>query len=150
MKVILKQDVKDLGKSGSLVEVSEGYARNFLFPRQLAAEATPAALKQWEEKKKADARREERLKAQAEELAKQLEAAKIVVRHRVGQEGRLYGTITHKELAHAIHEQTGLEVDKRKIDLAEHINHCGTHPFSVKLHHSVVAKMSVSVQELAD
>jgi large subunit ribosomal protein L9 len=149
VKVILNKDVKDLGKAGALVDVTEGYARNFLFPRQLAAEATPAALKQLEERKKAEQRREERLKAQAQDTAKQLEAAKIVVRHKAGEMGRLYGTITHKELAQAIQQQTGLEVDKRKIDLPEHIKTLGSHPFVVKLHPTVVAKMSVTVQEEA-
>ena len=96
MKVILNKDIKDVGKAGALVDVSEGYARNFLFPRKLAAEATPAAMKQWEEMKKAEERKEARLKAAAEELAKVLEEAKVVVTAKSGEGGGLYGTITSK------------------------------------------------------
>ncbi|MEB3197262.1 MAG: 50S ribosomal protein L9 [Candidatus Sericytochromatia bacterium] len=146
MKVILNKDVKDLGKSGSLVEVSEGYARNFLFPRQIAAEATPAVLKQWEEKKKAEQRKEERLRAQAQELAQVLQAAKVVVSHKVGENGRLFGTITHKEIAQAIQQQTGHDVDKRKIE-AEPIKTLGFHEFVVKLHPQVTAKMRIEVRQ---
>lgn len=147
MKVILNKDVKDIGKAGALVEVSEGYARNFLFPRKLAAEATPAAMKQWEEMKKAEARKEERLKAAAQELAKLLEEAKVVVTAKSGEGGRLYGTITSKEIAHAISKQTGHEVDKRKIELNDPIKALGTFQFAVKLHPQVSAKMRVTVQE---
>lgn len=147
MKVILNKDVKDIGKAGALVDVSEGYARNFLFPRKLANEATPAAMKQWEEMKKAEQRREERRKAEAEELAKKLEEAKVVVTAKSGEGGRLYGTITAKEIAQAISKQTGHEVDKRKIELADAIKALGTFQFVVKLHPQVAAKMRVTVQE---
>lgn len=149
MKVILNKDVKDVGKAGALVDVSEGYARNFLFPRKIATEATPSALKQWEEQKKAEQRREDRLKAAAEDLAKVLEVAKVVVTAKSGEGGRLYGTITAKEIAQAIQKQTGHEVDKRKIDLADPIKALGTHQFVVKLHPQVAAKMKVNVQEEA-
>ncbi len=147
MKVILNKDVKDIGKAGALVEVSEGYARNYLFPRKLAAEATPSAMKQWEEMKKAEQRKEDRLKAAAEELAKVLEAATVVVTAKSGEGGRLYGTITSKEVAQAISKQTGHEVDKRKIELGEAIKALGTFQFVVKLHPQVSAKMRVTVQE---
>jgi large subunit ribosomal protein L9 len=147
MKVILNKDVKDIGKAGALVEVSEGYARNYLFPRKLAAEATPAAMKQWEEMKKAEARKEERLKAAAQDLAKVLEEAQVVVKAKSGEGGRLYGTITSKEIAQAIAKQTGHDVDKRKIELHDPIKGIGTHAFMVKLHPQVSAKMRVTVQE---
>ena len=149
MKVILNKDIKDVGKQGALVDVSEGYARNFLFPRKFATEATPSAMKQWEEQKKAEIRREDRLKATAEELAKVLEEAKVVVSAKCGEGGRLYGTITSKEIAAAIQKQTGHEVDKRKIDLHDPIKGIGTHAFFVKLHPQVSAKMRVIVQEEA-
>jgi large subunit ribosomal protein L9 len=147
MRVILSKDVKDLGKAGSLVDVSEGYARNFLFPRKLAAEATPAAMKQWEEQKKAEQRREERLLAEAQTLAKELEQAKVVMTAKAGEGGKLYGTITTKEIAAAIQKQTQHPVDKRKIDLDEPIRTLGTHQIDVKLHPQVHAKMRVQVQE---
>lgn len=147
MKVILNKDVKELGKSGALVDVSEGYARNFLFPRQLAAEATPAAMKQWEERKKAEQRKEERLLAQAQELGKELESTQVVLKAKSGEGGKLYGTITTKEIAQAITKQTKHDVDKRKIDLPEHIKTLGTHNFTLKLHPKVTVAMKVSVQE---
>jgi large subunit ribosomal protein L9 len=134
MKVILNADVKDVGKSGALVDVSEGYARNFLFPRKLAAEATPAAMKQWEERKKAEQRKEERLLAAAQELAKELGEAKVVLKAKSGEGGKLYGTITNKEIAAAIEKQTKHEVDKRKIEINEPIKALGTYNFTVKLH----------------
>ncbi|HEY9722135.1 MAG TPA: 50S ribosomal protein L9, partial [Oscillatoriaceae cyanobacterium] len=139
MRVILSKDVKDLGKSGALVEVSEGYARNFLFPRQLAAEATPAAMKAYEERKKSEQRKEERLLQQAQELAKALEEAKVVLHAKAGEGGKLYGTITTKEIAQAIDKQTQHPVDKRKIELAEPIRALGTYQIDVKLHPQVHA-----------
>jgi large subunit ribosomal protein L9 len=147
MKVILNADVKDVGKSGALVDVSEGYARNFLFPRKLAAEATPAAMKQWEERKKAEQRKEERLLAAAQELAKELGEAKVVLKAKSGEGGKLYGTITNKEIAAAIEKQTKHEVDKRKIEINEPIKALGTYNFTVKLHPKVSASMKVSVTE---
>lgn len=147
MKVILNADVKDVGKSGALVDVSEGYARNFLFPRKLAAEATPAAMKQWEEKKKAEQRKEERLLAAAQEIAKELGEAKVVLKAKSGEGGKLYGTITNKEIAAAIEKQTKHEVDKRKIEINEPIKALGTYNFTVKLHPKVSASMKVSVTE---
>lgn len=147
MRVILNKDVKDLGKSGALVEVSEGYARNFLFPRQLAAEATPGAMKQWEERKAAEKRKEARLLAEAQALAKELETAKVVVHAKSGEGGKLYGTITTKEIAEAIKKQTPFEVDKRKIELADPIKGLGMFQFVVKVHPLVTATMRVSVTE---
>lgn len=147
MKVILNNDVKDLGKAGSLVEVSEGYARNFLFPRKLAAEATPAAMKQWEEKKKAEARREAKLLAEAQELAKVLEGTTVEVTGKSGEGGRLYGTITNKEIAQELAKQTPHKIDKRKIELKEPIKSLGHHQVQVKLHPQVTATMRVHVAE---
>jgi large subunit ribosomal protein L9 len=148
MRVILNKDVKDLGKAGDLVEVSEGYGRNFLFPRSLAAEATAGALKQWEERKAAEERKQARLLAEAKEFAKELEQAKIVVSAKSGDGGKLYGTITTKEIGEAIAKQTAHAVDKRKIELQEHIKTLGVHPFVLRLHPQVIAHMKVIVQEL--
>ncbi|MFP5504158.1 MAG: 50S ribosomal protein L9 [Candidatus Sericytochromatia bacterium] len=147
MKVILNNDVKDLGKAGSLVDVSEGYARNFLFPRKLAAEATPAAMKQWEEKKKAEARREARVLAEAQELAKVLEGTTVEVTSKSGEGGKLYGTITSKEIASELAKQTPHKIDKRKIELKEPIKSLGHHQVQVKLHPQVTATMRVHVAE---
>jgi large subunit ribosomal protein L9 len=149
MKVILNADIKDVGKAGALIDVSEGYARNFLFPRKLAAEATPAALKQWEEKKAAEARKEARLLQQAQETAKLLEEAKVTVSAKSGSDGRLYGQVTSKEIAQAIAKQTPHEVDKRKIELQDPIKAIGVFQFKVKLHPQVHATMRVQVVEEA-
>lgn len=146
MRVILNQDVKDIGKAGSLVEVSEGYARNFLFPRKLAAEATPGALKQWEAEKAAAVRREAKAIAEAKEAAGALEKLKLTVSAKTGAEGRLYGTITTKEIAEAIAKQTPYKADKRKIELAEPIKSLGAHPFTLKLHPQVSASLKIHVQ----
>ena len=147
MKVILKKDVKDIGKAGSLVDVSDGYARNFLFPRALASEATPGAMKEYEERKAAEARKEARLLAESQAAAKLLEEAKVVVKAKPGEGGRLYGTITTKEIAEAVSKQTPHKVDKRKIELPDPIKALGTYQFTVKLHPQVTAKMKVTVQE---
>lgn len=147
MKVILNADVKDVGKAGALIDVSEGYARNFLFPRKLAVEATPAAMKQLDEKKAAEARREAKLLAAAQETAKQLGELTVKVTAKSGSDGRLYGTITSKEIAQAIAKQTPHEVDKRKIELNDAIKSLGTFQFKVKLHPQVQATMRVQVVE---
>ncbi|WP_041695565.1 50S ribosomal protein L9 [Alicyclobacillus acidocaldarius] len=145
MKVILLQDVKGQGKQGEIKEVSEGYARNFLFPRKLAEEATPQALKALEEKR----RKEERLKAQeladAKALAERLDNLKVTIRSQVGKDGRLFGAITTKHIADALKEQ-GFEVDKRKIALPDPIKSLGGHKVTIKLHPEVHVQILVYVE----
>lgn len=145
MKVILLQDVKALGKSGEVVNVSDGHARNFLFPRHLAQEATEGALKQVEQRIKTEKIKAARLRAEAEELAVKLDQAKITVKAKAGTEGRLYGAVTGKEIAEAVQSQTGLAVDKRKFDLAEPIKHLGACEIHAKVHPEVTATLHVTV-----
>lgn len=145
MKVILLQDVKSLGKSGDVVTVSDGHARNYLFPRHLAQEATEGALKQVEQRIKTERIKAAKLKAEAEELASKLDQARITVKAKAGTEGRLYGAVTAKEIADAVKSQTGLVVDKRKIDLAEPIKHLGEFEIRAKVHPEVTATLHVTV-----
>lgn len=145
MRVILTKPVKDLGKAGDLVEVSEGYARNFLVPRCLAMEATPAALKHHRERLRQEQLKQDRIREEARQFAHRLEAAKVTLTAKAGEGGRLYGAVTNKEIGQAIKTQAGLEVDKRKIELDEPIRSLGAFTFTVKLHPDVSARMKVTV-----
>lgn len=145
MKVILLQDVKALGKSGEVVNVSDGHARNFLFPRNLAQEATEGALRMVEQRIKTEKVKAAKLKAEAEELAAKLGGAKITVKAKAGTEGRLYGAVTGKEIADAVKSQTGLAVDKRKFDLTEPIKHLGPFELHAKVHPEVTATLHITV-----
>lgn len=147
MKVILTQEVKDVGRGGAIVDVSEGYARNFLFPRKLAVEATENALKQQREREKSQKIKEEKLLAEARERAKQLEERLTTISAKSGEGGKLYGTVTTKEIAQALKTQIGLEVDKRKIELPEPIRSLGTFEVPIKVHPQVTAKMRIQVTE---
>lgn len=145
MKVILIHDVKTVGKSGEILEVSDGYARNFLFPRQLAQEATEGALKQAEQRIRTEQIKRAKIKAEAEELAGQLGSAKVVLKAKAGTEGRLYGAVTAKEIAEAVKGQTGLTVDRRKLELGEPIKALGTFEIPARIHPEVTATLHVDV-----
>lgn len=121
MKVILLQDVKGSGKKDEIINVSDGYARNFLFPKKLAAEATPGALKEIQKKRAAEDAREAQRRAEAEEKARQMRGQVITMPVKCGEKGRLYGSITTQEIAAELEKQLGIKVDKKKIDLAEPI-----------------------------
>ena len=147
MKVILLQDVKSVGKKGDMVNVSEGYAKNFLIPRKLGVEATNSNLndlklrKQSEEKRKA-----EELQA-AKDLKAVLEGKKVLVKVRAGENGKLFGSVTSKEIAEALEEQTGLKVDKKKMVLEDQIKTTGERKIPVKLHPQVTAELLVEIKE---
>lgn len=147
MKVLLKQDVAKIGKKGEMLEVKEGYARNFLFPNGLAVEAVGGALKQHEEEKKAQDRRKAKEKEEAEVLAAKLKGLTITLRHKAGEEGRLFGSITSAEIAEAL-KQKGFDIDKKKIHLEDPIRLVGTHSVTTKLHPEVVASIRVVVEKL--
>jgi len=114
MKVILKQDVNKLGASGDLVEISDGYARNFLFPRNLADEATPERMKEWKDKEAARKKKEVRLEKEARELQKKLSGRAVKVKASIGEKGRLFGSITAANVAESIVSQLAVEVEKKK------------------------------------
>ena len=145
MKVILLADVKGTGKKQDIVNVSDGFARNFLFPKKLAMEATPGASKEIERKQAAERAREMERRAAAEKKAASLRGKVIHVVAKCGAQGRLYGSVTGQEIAEALNAQHGVEVDKRKIDLAEPIRTVGETEVVVKLYPEISAKMTVRV-----
>ena len=146
MEFILKQDVKGTGKAGQVVKVSDGYARTKLIPGGLAVEATPANKKAIEREKAKAKEKYEADKAAALDLAHQLADKIIVVKTKVGESGRLFGAITSKEIASAITEQTGVEVDKRKIVLDKPIKETGVETIEIKLFQDVKAKVVVKIE----
>ena len=146
MEVILKQDVKGTGKAGQVVKVSDGYARNKLIPGGLAVEATPANKKAIEREKAKAKEKYEADKAAALDLSHQLADKIIVVKTKVGDNGRLFGAITSKEIAAAITEQTGIEVDKRKIMLDKPIKETGVETVEIKLFQDIKAKVVVKIE----
>jgi large subunit ribosomal protein L9 len=145
MKVILKQDVPRLGKQGDVVNVNDGYARNFLFPRQLAQEATAGSLKEVERQRKLQAAKEQRAEEEARSLAQRLTGSKVVVTARSGEGGRLFGSITNQDIAAAIKKQLKLTVDKRKIELKEPIKALGEYNVTLRLYTDVTSEIKVQV-----
>ena len=144
MKVILLQDVKALGKKGEVVNVNDGYARNFILPKKLGVEANGKNLNDLKLQKNNEAKvAQEHLDA-AKKLAEEL---KVVLTMKVGEGGRTFGSVSSKEIAEAVKEQMHLDIDKKKIQLKEQIKTLGTHIVSVKLHPEVTAELKVSVKE---
>ncbi|QHT58637.1 50S ribosomal protein L9 [Paenibacillus lycopersici] len=146
MKVIFLQDVKGQGKKGEIKDLSEGYVRNFLFPKNLAKPASEGNVKTLDAQKAAELRKKEQEKADAQALGARLEAMKVVVKTKAGEGGRLFGAITSKQIAEAL-EALGVKVDKRKIELEEPIRTLGVTQVQVKLHPEVKAKLSVHASE---
>ena len=147
MKVILLCDVKGSGKKDDIINVSDGYARNFLFPKKWAVEATPGAVKEIERKRAAEEKLEREHRAAAEELARQLKDKLILLKVKCGGQGRLYGRITSAEIAAALKEQHGVDVDKRKIE-CEDIRQVGETAITVSLYTGVKTPMKVRVEAL--
>lgn len=149
MKVILLQDVKSLGKKGEIVNVNDGYARNFILPKKLGVEANNKNMNELKlQKKKEEKIAQENLDA-AKALREALEAGKVELPIKVGEGGRTFGSVSSKEIGQAVKDQLGLEVDKKKIQLKETIKTLGTHIVPVKLHPEVTAELKVSVIEEA-
>ena len=146
MKVILKQDVKGQGKKGELVSVSDGYARNFLFPRDLAVPADAQAMNDLKNKEEAARHRLEMEKKNAEETARLLTGKTLKLSAKAGQGGRLFGSVTTKEAAEELRRQFGVEVDKRKIEMAD-IKAFGSYEALIKLAQGITASMTVVVSE---
>jgi large subunit ribosomal protein L9 len=144
IQVILQQDVDKLGKSGELVRVRPGFARNFLLPRQLAVTATSAAVKRIEHEKQVALAKAEKGKKEAREIAAQVDALSIKLSLKAGEDGKLFGSVGTKDLEHAIAAQ-GLKIDRKKIQLAEPIKQIGSYEISVKLVSDVAATLKVEV-----
>lgn len=145
MKVVLQKDIKGLGKKDQAVEVADGYARNYLIPRGLALEASSGALKQAEDARQAKKRKEEREEAQAREVARRLKETGITIRVRAGEQGRLYGSVTSKDVADALKSVVKLDVDRRKIELEDPIRTVGEHHVDIKLYPGITASVKVVV-----
>ena len=147
MKVILQQDVRGQGKKGQLVEVSDGYARNFLLPKKLAVPATAENVNTMKMQDKAKKAREAEEKAQAQALSEKLQSCPVKIAAKAGQGGRLFGSITSKEISEELKKQYGVDVDKRKIELDGDIKAFGTYRCEVKLYTGISAKVYVVVTE---
>ena len=147
MKVILLQDVKGKGKKGQMIEVSDGYARNFMLPKKMAIEATADAINTMKMNDKATQERIAREKAEALETSKKLRAMTLVVKAKGGGAGRLFGAVTNAEIASALEKQ-GIKLDKRKIVLAENIKNIGTYTVTCKLGYEINAPLTVKIEEL--
>ena len=146
MKVILKQDVKGLGKKGELVNASDGYARNFLFPRNLAAEANAQSMSELKNKQQAEKYRIATEPAEAKANAERMNGKTIKMTAKAGANGKLFGSVTSKEIAEKVKEEFGIVTDKRKI-VVEDIKQFGTYEFEVKLYTGISAKLFVMVGE---
>ena len=147
MKVILLQDVKSLGKKGEVVEVSEGYARNFILPKKLGVEANNNNLNDLKLQKANDQKVAQQQLEDAQAFAQKLEQLEIIVEMKAGECGRKFGSISSKEIAVAAKEQHGVELDKKKLQLPEAIKSFGCYEVTAKLHPKVSAKLKVKVQE---
>ena len=147
MKVILTQDVKGKGKKGQMIEVSDGYARNFMLPRKIAIEATPDAVNTMKMNDKATQERIAREKAEALEISKTLRGLTVVVKAKGGGAGRLFGSITNQEIADSLKAQSGINLDKRKIVIADTIKTVGTYTVTCKLGYEITAPLTVKIEE---
>ena len=148
MKVILTQDVKGKGKKGQMIEVSDGYARNFMLPRKIAIEATPDAVNTMKMNDKANQERIAREKAEALEISKTIRGLTVVVKAKGGGAGRLFGSITNQEIADALKAQSGINLDKRKSVLADTIKSVGTYTATCKLGYEITAPLTVKIEEI--
>ncbi|PYG89098.1 LSU ribosomal protein L9P [Ruminiclostridium sufflavum DSM 19573] len=148
MKVILKQDVKGLGKKEQMVEASDGYARNFLFPKGLAVEASAANVNIMKTKKEAESQKKEREIAQAKELAKKIKDITLTLKVKAGENGKLFGSITSKDVAEAMKAQQKLEIDKKKLVMPDALKSVGTFDVEVKLYPEINSKFTVKIESL--
>ncbi len=148
MKVVLLEDVKGKGKKNDVINVADGYARNYLFPKNLAVEATPAKLREISLQKAAYERQKKQDMEDAKALAAKIEGIKVHVKTKVGEGGKLFGAISNKDIAESLAEQHGFNIDKKKIVLKEPIKNLGEHPVSIKLHTDVQAKITVVVEAI--
>ena len=145
MKVILKQDVSNLGDAGDIVDVADGYGNNYLVPRNLAMKATRGAAKDAEAMRQARVKREARNRGEAEELKGKLEARPVTIQAKAGEDGTLYGSVGNAAVADAIKEQLGIPVDRRRIPMEKPFKQLGTHDVDVRIHTDVTATIRVEV-----
>lgn len=146
MKIILKEDVEKLGERGDVVEVADGYARNFLLPKQMAVQAQPGKIEEIKKIEKRKRKKEEEKKEQAREQAAKMEEEKLVFPVKAGEKGRLFGSVTSQDIAEEL-EQKGFEIDRRNIDLEENIKELGEHQVAIKIYSDISAEVTVEVVE---
>ena len=146
MKVLLNEAVKNVGRAGEIKEVKNGYARNYLIPRGLAAMANSSAVKQAEAQRQAEERREAKNLSANQTLGNKVAAATITLRARVGEQGRLYGAITASDIATALTAEVGQEIDRRRVELDEPIRQLGQYKVSVRLARDIVPQVTVTVE----
>lgn len=147
MKVILTQDVKGQGKKGQAINVSDGYARNFLFPKGLAIVADASAMNDLKNKEASRLHKIEVEKAAAREIAEKLESINVKITATAGADGRLYGSVTSKEIAQCLEDQHKITIDKRKIDIPDPIKAFGSYSVSVKLYTDIIGKINVVITD---
>ena len=146
MKVVLMQEVKGLGQAGQIKDVADGYARNFLLPKGLATIATPGAVKEVEQRQVAERKRQDKVDQEMFAVGKKLDGTNVTVRSKVGEGGKLYGSITTSDVAEALEKQAGQTVDKRKIEIEEPIRHVGEYKIPVRLSKNVTANVNLVVE----
>ena len=147
MKVILLQDVKGKGKKGQMLEVSDGYARNFMLPKKIAIEATPDAINTMRMNDKAAAEKAAKERAEAMEISKKLRELTVTVTAKGGGAGKLFGSVTNQEIADALKAATGITLDKRKIVISDPIKNVGTYTVTCKLGYEISTPLTVKIQE---
>ncbi len=148
MKVILMQDVKGKGKKGQMIEVSDGYARNYMLPRKIAVEATADAVNTMRMNDKAAAEKAAKERAEALEVSKKLRDMTLVVNAKGGGAGKLFGSVTNQEIADALKAKTGIALDKRKIVISDPIKNVGTYTVQCKLGYEITAPLTVKIEEI--
>lgn len=147
MKVILKEDVKGLGKKESMHEVSDGYARNFLFPRGIAVEASSANINVMNTRKEAEKNKKAKELQQAKDLAEKLKEITVVFKSKAGESGKLFGSITSKDVSDKLLKEHKLDIDKKKINMPDALKSLGTYEAEVKLYPGVSGKLSIKVEQ---
>ncbi len=146
MDIILLQDVKSLGKKNEIVKVSDGYARNFIMPKKLGVEATKQNLYDLKLQQNAEEKKQKEILDKARELSKKIQASTVKLNIKVGEGGRTFGSISTKEIAAAVREQFGLDLDKKKLQLPEPIKNTGSYTVGIKLHPKVTTELKVVIE----
>ncbi len=147
MKVILKEEISNLGNSGDIVEVADGYARNFLLRKKLVLVATTGNIREWEEREGIEQRKKEKIKSKAQKIADKLKEATIILSRERGEEGKLFGVITSQDIVEEIKKKFSVEIDHRKVDLKEPIRVIGVKEVFLKLHPEVEISLKIEVKK---
>ncbi len=146
MKVILKDDVKNLGSMGQVVDVADGFARNYLVPRGLAVEANTKNIKSLEHEKKVIQEKAKKIKSQVQDISEKISSMTIVIKAKVGEEGKLFGSVTSMDIAEQMKNE-GIEIDKKKISLEEPIKRIGSYSVNIKMHPEIITQVNIQVVE---